>query len=1021
MSKNLHKIAATAALLGFHLSVPAEDIDLFVGAGTSSTSEVPNVLFVVDNTANWNLAFDNEMSALANTLANLPTNKFRIGMMFAAETGGVNNNVDGGYVRAAIRLMDSANKTKYQALVTSFNKLKDKGNGGASSLVMAEAYRYFSGGTPNGGNGKGKADFTGNALSNADGGTAASRDVWALAGNALNAKDATTYITPVTSGCQKNYIIYISNGPSNDNSSALTKAASMLTAAGGSTTQIPISPAGSQSNVSDEWARFMKQSPYGVVTYAIDVNPGTTGQGPGWTALLKSMASVSGGAYTAVSTSSGSAALLEAVNKALSEIQSVNSVFAAVSLPVSVNTQGTYLNQVFVGMFRPDASDRPRWAGNLKQYKMGFSGDALRLLDADSNAAINSQTGFIAECARSFWTPGKGSDSYWSFQPQGKCIPPGSATDLYMNSNSPDGNIVEKGAQAYKQREAAASRTVKTCSTSFSACTAMTNFDTSNAAITQASLGASGSAERDALINWARGTDLNDEDNDGDMTEKRPSLHGDVVHSRPVAINYGSDASPQVVVFYGGNDGILRAVNGNRTASIGSVEAGRELWAFVAPEAYTNIKRIRDNSTLVSTPTITGSPKPYGFDGAITAYQSGGNTWLYATMRRGGRVLYAFNVTDPVNPSLKWKVGCPSATGTAGCTTNFDGMGQTWSSAKVIKSAGYGSGNAPMLIMGGGYETCEDSDPNSCASPTMGNKIYVLDADTGSWLASFNTDRAVTGDITVVRNRSTGLATYAYATDLGGNIYRLTIGSAAPASWTITKIASLGCDSPATCASNRKFMFGPNVVEEDNGVYVVMAGSGDREKPLLSYASAAATQNYFFMVKDKPSDASWLTSEAANCGGTAIICKNSLLAIPATGTPSTSDLAGKKGWYLPLARTEQVVTSAITLIGVVTFSTHKPAVSTAGACSANLGEANVYNIRYTDASPVEGSSRSQRIAGDGLPPSPVGGKVTLDDGRTVPFIIGSKASSPLEANEPSLNKPSTSTQTKNRVYWYIQQ
>ncbi len=44
----------------------------------------------------------------------------------------------------------------------------------------------------------------------------------------------------------------------------------------------------------------------------------------------------------------------------------------------------------------------------------------------------------------------------------------------------------------------------------------------------------------------------------------RPSAHGDVVHSRPIAINFGTDAAPKVVVFYGGNDGVLRAVNGNR-------------------------------------------------------------------------------------------------------------------------------------------------------------------------------------------------------------------------------------------------------------------------------------------------------------------------------------------------------------------------------------------------------------------------------------------------------------------------
>ena len=63
----------------------------------------------------------------------------------------------------------------------------------------------------------------------------------------------------------------------------------------------------------------------------------------------------------------------------------------------------------------------------------------------------------------------------------------------------------------------------------------------------------------------------------------RASVHGDVVHSRPVAVNYGGDdylgtnasvADAQVVVYYSGNDGMLRAINGNRSANIGSVYAG---------------------------------------------------------------------------------------------------------------------------------------------------------------------------------------------------------------------------------------------------------------------------------------------------------------------------------------------------------------------------------------------------------------------------------------------------------------
>ena len=65
--------------------------------------------------------------------------------------------------------------------------------------------------------------------------------------------------------------------------------------------------------------------------------------GLGWTALLQSMARTSDGKYFDV-TSSGSQ-IVDALNAIFSEVQATNSVFASVSLPVSVNAQGTYLNR----------------------------------------------------------------------------------------------------------------------------------------------------------------------------------------------------------------------------------------------------------------------------------------------------------------------------------------------------------------------------------------------------------------------------------------------------------------------------------------------------------------------------------------------------------------------------------------------------------------------------------------------------------------------------------------------------
>jgi type IV pilus assembly protein PilY1 len=415
-------------------------------------------------------------------------------------------------------------------------------------------------------------------------------------------------------------------------------------------------------------------------------------------------------------------------------------------------------------------------------------------------------------------------------------------------------------------------------------------------------------------------------------------------------------------------------------------------------------------------------------DGAITAYKDSSHAWIYAAMRRGGRALYAFNVdlTNPSTITLKWKFGCPNnfpTTGTVsdvGCVDSsgssaFSGMGQTWSAAKTLFAPGYSGGGSPLIIMGGGYDTCEDAT-NTCTSSSKGNQIYVLDADKGTLLNTLNTDRGVIADVVIVPDSTTGLAKYAYAADLGGNIYRVDIGTNAPANWTITKIASLGCNTTAICSPNRKFMFAPDIVL-DNGAYDLLLGSGDREKPLLSNGSV---NNYFFMVKDKPTDSTWLSSESGNCGS-AVLCLNSLAGITTT-TPSTATLSAKKGWYLGLNANEQVVTSAITIFGVVTFSTHQPTAPQAGVCTSNLGTARVYNISYLDASSQNGTQQRFDVLppNTGLPPSPVAGTVTLDNGLNVPFCIGCNKKSSLEGWEPTMPPGSTLSQPKGRVYWYIQ-
>lgn len=780
------------------------------------------------------------------------------------------------------------------------------------------------------------------------------------------------------------------------------------------------------------WANYMKRQ--GITTYSVGIlNPESKCDATYAAQLITlGQADVGGGKFFGTNDYEG---LRIAFGTIFSEILSINSSFASVSLPVSVNTQGTFLNQVYIGMFRPDRDFLPRWPGNLKQYRMAYINNLLRLVDASEppqSAISSSGTGFIAECARSYWTPSS-DDSYWGTRfANANCV------GHPANSNFPDGNIVEKGGQGYMLRGMTpANRVVKTCDASCGS--TLADFNASNNAVSAAKLGTT-DADRTALINWARG--LN---NKGDETivaadKMRPSAHGSVVHSRPVTINFASgedadlESDRELVVFYGGNDGMLRAVNANRDGgkSVGGAEPGEEIWSFVAPESYRIFSRLRDNTLAITYPGAAAAAKPlsYGFDGAVTAFKNGSNVSVFATMRRGGRMVYAFNVTDPGNPTLKWRIGCSDTvnvdgTFTAGTCTNagFNDIGQTWSAPQAALTAGY---TGPVLLMGGGYDTCEDFEGsgknNNCGSTPRGRFIYVIDAATGALLKTFTTTRSVVGEVTLVKD-SGGLARYAYAADLGGNVYRIDIGDAAPSAWTMTKIAMLGCDDGGTgCDANRKFMFAPDVVNE-KGTHYVMLGSGDREKPLSSYEVTGGVQNYFFVLKDKPASPDWLNDECGEDNN--YLCLESLLNV-VEDEPSESEFSTGRGWMLALRDTEQVVTSAVTVFGTVTFSTHIPFVApdtpptTVAECKPGLGTASVYNVRYINAESANGTNQLfEEIKGGGLPPSPVAGKVELDDGTVVPFIIGASPESPLESKSPEAAASSVS-QPNVRVYRYIQ-
>lgn len=781
-------------------------------------------------------------------------------------------------------------------------------------------------------------------------------------------------------------------------------------------TGISAVPPLSDRRYADEWSKYLyttdvnaESGQQNVAVYTIDVFKDA--QDARQTALLNSMAKHGGGRYFQATSEQ---AILNALREILIEIQAVNTVFASASLPINATNRAQNENQVFVGMFRPDNDGRPLWYGNLKRYQVALFGAEAKLADMNGAEAVSAATGFVRSCAASFWTQDSGT--FWNFSATsaGQCT--AAATSPF--SDLPDGPLAEKGAAAEVLRRGndpaaaiptyAVNRQMLTCPSTAS-CSSLLAFNTTN--VSQAAVGAADAVEHKKIIDFTLGRDRNDENGNGDVLEVRASVHGDVAHSRPLPINYGG--STGVVVYYGANDGTLRAISGTD---------GRELWAFVAPEHHRRLKRLADNSPLITypntPPTVPSQSKDYFFDGSVGVFQNADNTqvWVFPTMRRGGRMLYAFDVTTPAAPALKWRVGCPNLADDTGCTAGFGGIGQTWSFPNVARIKGFNSGNDPVIVMGGGYDACEDADnaAPSCGS-AKGKKVFVIDAGSGSLLASFNTLRSVSADVTLVDRDFDGLVDHAFAADTGGNLYRidfvdpLTRAPLAAGSWAIHHVAR-------TNGAGRKFQFAPSALATNDRVYLAL-GSGDRERPLQSnYPYVQDIANRFYMFVD-----------TLSTSGVPVDLDGGTMANFTSNTTCATTLGSSlNGWYMDLntGRGEQTVTSAMIFGGLIYFSTNRPVPTAPGQCGANLGEARGYAVNLLNASGAVntealcGADRSGVFLGGGLPPSPVVGRVPVN-GRPVTVMIGGiqrsgGASSPIGAQRV---RP-VITQKRLRTYWY---
>ncbi len=820
---------------------------------------------------------------------------------------------DGGRIVSGIRKMSSSAK---ESLLSTIDMLPADTNTPLCETLF-EAYRYFSGGGIKYGHKDSDYNFGG--------------------GNKYHSNNppydtsiesSGSYISPMKVCPDIAYVVYITDGSptvdtfANSDITALTSASGVSSEGDYSSFSEGLSTASYlpalasymfNNDMINELDANGEDQFQNVRTFTIGFSEGANDAAP----LLKETAKRGGGKYLPAK---NSLELESALSDALTSILAIDSSFTSPSIASNNFDRTQTFDAAYYAMFLPGKG--PRWSGNLKKLKVTSGGT---LVDSNNVAAIGDN-GNIKDTAC----------TYWSDCSAGK-----------------DGNKVESGGVAAMLR-GATSRRMLSNTGSGGALESLTVANAANGST--ADLAAYMNTTEDQLDNtfkWLAGKDVDDDNNDQSTSDMRVDIMGDPLHSKPLAINFGSAGSPDVRILLGTNQGFMHMFKDGGSSVT-------ESWAFMPYELLPNVSKLRDN-------VASGGHSVYGMDLSPVAYVKTGaggveKVWVYAGMRRGGSSYYAVDVTSPDSPRYMWRISPDSA--------GFSELGQTWSEPVVTSIPGY---DKPVLIFGGGYDRTYDTTPS--ATP-LGRNVYIVDAELGTLLHTFGASSgsgvtqlpgisdSIPNSVAVLDSDNDGATDRIYATDTGGNVWRMDLPSSDKSTWTAFKFATLG---GSTLMNDRRFFAEPVVAQTvfsnisevtvsettpegetstttktyQNVPYDAIAiGSGNRPSP-----SSTDTDDMYYIIQDRNVITRSFDGSENAIPATISLADLYNVTSKAPETDSENIAFGKKlGWYYDFTELgEKSLTAGLIVDGKVYFTSYVPPAQGVSetVCTAS-GEGRLY-------------------------------------------------------------------------------